>query len=205
MISRKEVKIKVVCNNFVEKGEKIMVKKVRLVLFAVLLLASFTAGCVSSSRYKQLESEKAKLLAQISEEELEGMPVPPEVAALRGKVLVAVPELADAYFEFDKWNLTPAAREILTKNAAWIKKNHPVEVLIEGHCDERGTVDYNLALGDRRAKSARKYLILLGCDADKVFTISYGEEKPVDPGHNEEAWAKNRRAHFVVARERKVK
>lgn len=182
-----------------------MFRKVELVLVSVLLLVSFTIGCVSMSRYKQLESETSKLraereelLARISEEELEAIPVPPEISALRGKLLVEVPELGDVHFDFDKWELTPTAREILTKNAAWIKKNHPVEVLIEGHCDERGTVDYNLALGDRRAKSARKYLILLGCDANKIFTISYGEEIPVDPGHNEEAWAKNRRAHSRV-------
>jgi peptidoglycan-associated lipoprotein len=182
-----------------------MVRKRRIAFLAVLVSISFFIGCVSMSRYKQLESETSKLrgereelLARISEEELEAMPVPTEISALRGKVLVEVPEIGDVYFEFDKWNLTPTAREILTKNAAWIKKNHPVEVLIEGHCDERGTVDYNLALGDRRAKSARKYLILLGCDADRIFTISYGEETPVDPGHNEEAWAKNRRAHSRV-------
>lgn len=182
-----------------------MVRKRRIALLAVLVSISFTFGCVSLSRYKQLESEMSKvraereeLLARISEEELAAMAVPPEIAALRGKVLMDVPELQDVHFEFDKWDLTPTAREILTKNAAWIKKNHPVEVLLEGHCDERGTVDYNLALGDRRAKSARKYLILLGCDADKIFTISYGEERPVDPGHNEDAWAKNRRAHFRV-------
>jgi len=181
-----------------------MVRRLRLVLLSVLLLVSFT-GCVSMSRYKQLESETSKLraereelLARISEEELEAMPVAPEVTALRGKVLVEVPELADVHFEFDKWNLLPEAREILTKNAAWIKNNRPVEVLIEGHCDERGTVDYNLTLGDRRAKSVRKYLILLGCDADKIFTISYGEEIPVDPRSNEEAWAKNRRGHSRV-------
>lgn len=182
-----------------------MVRKRRIAFLAVLVSISFFIGCVSMSRYKQLESETSKLrgereelLARISEEELEAMPVPTEISALRGKVLVEVPEIGDVHFEFDKWNLTPTAREILTKNAAWIKKNHPVEVLIEGHCDERGTVDYNLALGDRRAKSARKYLILLGCDADRIFTISYGEETPVDPGHNEEAWAKNRRAHSRV-------
>ena len=181
-----------------------MVRRLRLVFLSVLLLVSFT-GCVPLSRYKQLESETSKLraereelLGRISEEELEAIPVPPEVTALRGKVLVEVPELEDVHFEFDKSNLIPTAREILTKNAAWIKENHPVEVLIEGHCDERGTVDYNLALGDRRAKSVRKYLILLGCDANKIFTISYGEEKPVDPDHNEEAWAKNRRAHSRV-------
>jgi len=182
-----------------------MVRKRRIAFVAVLVSISFFIGCVSMSRYKQLESETSKLrgereelLARISEEELEAMPVPPEVTALRGKVLVEVPELGDVHFEFDKWDLTPTAREILTKNAAWIKKSQPVEVLIEGHCDERGTVDYNLALGDRRAKSARKYLILLGCDADRIFTISYGEERSVDPGHNEEAWAKNRRAHSRV-------
>ncbi len=182
-----------------------MVRKRRIAFLAVLVAISFSIGCVSMSRYKQLESETNKLrtereqlLARISEEELEAMPVPPEVTALRGKMLVEVPELGDVHFEFDKSDLTPTGREILTKNAEWIKNNQPVELLIEGHCDERGTVDYNLALGDRRAKSARKYLILLGCDADKIFTISYGEERPADPGHDEEAWAMNRRAHSRV-------
>jgi peptidoglycan-associated lipoprotein len=211
-----------------ERRNKIMVRKVELVLPSVLLLVSFT-GCVSMSRYKQLESEnkqlesetskvraekeevtnkasaeKEKLLARIKEEELETMPVPPEVAALRGKVLVEVQELGDVHFAFDKWDLTSTAREILTKNAAWIKNNQPVEVLIEGHCDERGTVDYNLALGDRRAKNVRRYLILLGCDADRLFTISYGKEIPLDPGHNEDAWAKNRRAHSRVVYPKKA-
>jgi peptidoglycan-associated lipoprotein len=76
---------------------------------------------------------------------------------------------------------------------------HPtVKIQIEGHCDERGTNEYNLALGERRANSAKKYLISLGMPADQISTISYGEEKPLDPGHNEEAWAKNRRGHFIV-------
>jgi peptidoglycan-associated lipoprotein len=79
-----------------------------------------------------------------------------------------------------------------------LKKYPKVKVQIEGHCDERGTIEYNLALGERRANSTKKYLISLGISADRISTISYGKERPLDPGHNEEAWAKNRRAHIVV-------
>jgi peptidoglycan-associated lipoprotein len=76
---------------------------------------------------------------------------------------------------------------------------HPtIKIQIEGHCDERGTSEYNLALGERRANSAKKYLISLGMPADRISTISYGKEKPLDPGHNEEAWSKNRRDHFII-------
>jgi peptidoglycan-associated lipoprotein len=77
-------------------------------------------------------------------------------------------------------------------------KNPSVKIQIEGHCDERGTVEYNLALGERRANSAKRYLSSLGLTVNRVSTISYGKEKPLDPGHNEEAWAKNRRDHFIV-------
>jgi len=189
-----------------------MVKGTKFVLLAVLVLVSFTSGCVTLSRYEDLQreaelkeseldklrAERQELLARISEEELEALPVPPEAAALRGKELAEVPELGDIHFEFDKSRLTPTAREILTKNAAWFKEHPGAEVLVGGHCDERGTAEYNLALGDRRAKSSRRYLVLLGCDPAQIFTIGYGEERPVDPGHTEEAWAKNRRAHFRV-------
>ena len=79
-----------------------------------------------------------------------------------------------------------------------MKKYPNVKIQIEGHCDERGTIEYNLALGERRANSAKKYLISLGMPADQISTISYGKEKPLDSGHNEEAWAKNRRDHFII-------
>ena len=106
--------------------------------------------------------------------------------------------LEDIRFEFDKSTLTSQAQEILKKNADWMKRNSSVVVEIEGHCDERGTIEYNLALGDRRAKSARDFLVNLGVSTSRMRTISYGEEMPLDPGHNEAAWAKNRRAHFTI-------
>ncbi|MEK6692484.1 MAG: peptidoglycan-associated lipoprotein Pal, partial [Nitrospirota bacterium] len=102
------------------------------------------------------------------------------------------------YFDYDKYNIRDDVKAILEKNAAWLKKNPGVKIQVEGHCDERGSNEYNLALGDRRARSARDYLVLLGVDPKRVSTISFGEEKPLDPGHNEEAWTKNRRGHFVI-------
>jgi|YNPNPStandDraft_1061719.scaffolds.fasta_scaffold00353_26 peptidoglycan-associated lipoprotein len=104
----------------------------------------------------------------------------------------------DIYFDFDKYDLTPRAREILADKAHFMKRFPTVKVLIEGHCDERGTSEYNLALGERRANAAKQYLIHLGIAENRISTISYGKERPVDPGHNEAAWAKNRRAHFVI-------
>jgi len=106
--------------------------------------------------------------------------------------------LKDIHFDFDKYNIRPEDAEILKENAAILKKYPNLKIQIEGHCDERGTNEYNLALGERRANSAKNYLISLGISPDRLSTISYGEERPLDPGHNEEAWAKNRRAHFVI-------
>jgi len=116
-------------------------------------------------------------------------------------VVSKVPDVVmqeDIYFEFDKSTLTPAAQDNLLRKAEWLRENPDATVTIEGNCDERGTNEYNLALGDRRAESAKAFLGDLGIDPGRMTTISYGEERPVDPRHNEEAWAKNRRAHFVV-------
>ncbi|NTW07597.1 MAG: peptidoglycan-associated lipoprotein Pal [Syntrophaceae bacterium] len=106
--------------------------------------------------------------------------------------------IKDIYFDFDKSNIRTDAREVLKTNADWFLKNSNVSIIIEGHCDERGTAEYNMALGQRRADEAKKYLVNLGVNGAALKTISYGKERPVDPGHNEEAWAKNRRDHFVV-------
>ena len=106
--------------------------------------------------------------------------------------------LVDINFDFDKYTLQSEAREILKGHAAWLAKNTGYQVLVEGNCDERGTTEYNLALGERRAAEAMKYMVELGVDSKTIKTISYGKEKPLDPGHTEEAWAKNRRDHFVV-------
>lgn len=102
------------------------------------------------------------------------------------------------FFAFDRYDLRPDARTTLQKQAAWLKANPGVKVKIEGHCDERGTREYNLALGERRANSAADFLMSLGIANDRISTISYGKERPVDPRSNEEAWAKNRRAVSVV-------
>lgn len=104
----------------------------------------------------------------------------------------------DIYFEFDQSTLSAEAQEILRGKAGWLNSNPEAFVIIEGHCDERGTNDYNLALGDRRAQSAKRFLTDMGISGSRLETISYGEERPLDPGSNEEAWAKNRRGHFVI-------
>jgi peptidoglycan-associated lipoprotein len=107
-------------------------------------------------------------------------------------------ENEDVLFEFDSASLTAEAQEILRAKAEWLRANPGVRVLIEGHCDERGTNEYNLALGDRRAYSSKAFLTDLGIDDTRISTISYGEERPIASGASEEAWAKNRRAHFVI-------
>ncbi len=104
----------------------------------------------------------------------------------------------DIYFDFDKSFIREDAKPVLAKVADYLKKTAGAKVQIEGHCDERGTAEYNMALGARRAEAAKKYLLSLGVKSGALSTVSYGKEKPVDPGHNEDAWAKNRRDHFLV-------
>ena len=103
------------------------------------------------------------------------------------------------FYAFDKSDLTPEARATLDRQAAWLKKYATVKVTVEGHCDERGTREYNLALGERRATAAKNYLVAAGITADRVKTVSYGKERPAVLGSNETAWAQNRRAVTVVA------
>jgi len=105
--------------------------------------------------------------------------------------------LLNVYFEFDRYDLTADALQKLADNATVLKAYPEVGIIIEGHCDERGTVEYNLALGDKRAKSAKDYLVSLGVNPSQVSTISYGKERPLDTRQTEEAWSKNRRAEFV--------
>ena len=102
------------------------------------------------------------------------------------------------FFDFDRSDITSESQQILARQADWLRRYPNVTVTIEGHCDERGTAEYNLALGERRAVAARAYLVSLGIAADRLRTVSYGKEFPFDPGHDEAAYAKNRRAHFVV-------
>ncbi len=102
------------------------------------------------------------------------------------------------HFDYDRFEIRTDARPILDSNAAWLNKFASVKVLIEGHCDERGTEEYNLALGEKRAKSTMDYLVSLGISPDRMKIISYGKSQPLDSGHAEMAWAKNRRAQFLI-------
>ncbi|HET8578686.1 MAG TPA: peptidoglycan-associated lipoprotein Pal [Methylomirabilota bacterium] len=111
---------------------------------------------------------------------------------------MATDNLKDIHFDFDKYDIRSGDAKILDANAAWLKSNPNNLVLIEGHCDERGTNEYNLALGERRAKSTMNYLVGQGVQANRITIISYGEERPQCTEHNEACWAKNRRAHFLV-------
>jgi peptidoglycan-associated lipoprotein len=136
----------------------------------------------------------------------EALPVPPEP--------VGIPEdgistrslddlnrdspLRPAYFPLDSAELDDEGRAVVTANAGILRKYPTWTVTVEGHCDERGTAEYNLALGERRAVAVRTYLVSLGIPADRVRTVSYGKEFPFDPGHDDRAWASNRRAHFVI-------
>ena len=110
--------------------------------------------------------------------------------------------LRDAFYNYDEATLDDAAQAALSASANWLKgrEGTSYNVLIEGHCDERGTEQYNLALGDRRANSAKDYLVTLGVDAGRIRTVSYGEERPFEEGHDDASWAQNRRAHLVLVR-----
>jgi len=105
----------------------------------------------------------------------------------------------DAYFDFDKADIRPDVREALSQTAEYLKANSSIRVTIEGHCDERGSTEYNLGLGDRRAAAVKEYLVSLGIPADRMNTVSFGKEKPFCMEHNETCWQQNRRGHFVRA------
>ncbi len=173
-----------------------MIRRGLFVSFIITVMTIFLfSGCAEKEVKPETKPEAAaptKPESKIDEEALKA----------RERELLAkaeeAPQLQDIYFDFDKYNIRDDAKVVLEKNAAWLKKNTGMKIQVEGHCDERGTNEYNLALGDRRAKSTRDYLVSLGVDPKRISTISFGEERPLDPGHNEEAWAKNRRAHFVI-------
>lgn len=181
----------------------------RLVILALMLmgLAVMTGGCAKKKVVAAPEEVSAET-GPIEEETL-GAGAGERLGRSRGRSGVTARAQAYGpegiafeselvYFEFDSAALTGEAREILQRKAAFLKKHPEVQVTIEGHCDQRGSSDYNLGLGQRRADSVKNYLMDLGIAGNRLATISYGKEQPLDPGMNEEAWAKNRRAHLVI-------
>jgi len=167
-----------------------MQKKVWIVLALLLLVPvfMFTVSC-----QKRVQAQAPAPMPAPAPK-----PAPAPAPAPMAKMEVPAFMTERVYFDFDKSALKLEAQALLKKKAEWLKANPAAKLLIEGNCDERGTAEYNLALGERRAESAKKFLVDLGIDAKRISTISYGEERPIDPRHTEEAWAKNRNDGFVI-------
>ena len=156
-------------------------------------------GMAPTSAVKPVESHAA---APAPVKEQAALPVKPATPDRQARETAPAAQLQSAlnkiYFDFDSSALSDAARATLTKNAAALKRATSAKVRIEGNCDEHGSAEYNLALGERRAQAAKKYLTALGVSEGSLTTVSYGKEHPVDQGHDEAAWTKNRRDEFVV-------
>lgn len=170
---------------------------VSLTLVFVIPGLLFTIACAKKAVEPQPEPEQAveEDAAAKAAAEKAAAEEAARKAAMDARELFLYEEI---YFDFDKSDLLEEAQEVLRRKAEYLKDNPDVLVIIEGHCDERGTNEYNLALGDRRASSAKDFLVNLGIAGSRLTCVSYGEERPADPGHNEEAWAKNRRCHFTI-------
>lgn len=189
-----------------------MQKRLWLSIVLVVLIVPamlFTTSCAKkavtgTSASKMAQDEAARQAAEKAKQEelarkhaLEEQRLK-EQAAQKAQEARQQFENAMVHFAFDSSELDATAQDILRQKAAWLRANPDANIIIQGNCDERGTVEYNLALGDRRARSAKEFLKNLGIAASRMTTISYGEERPLDPAHNEQAWAKNRRDQFVI-------
>jgi len=149
-------------------------KKLTLVVLAGLLIMPLAVGCSCKTQYYGGSTYDALKAAFLGDH---------------------------VYFDFDRYNIRPDGAAIIQAKAAFMTQYPGVKAEIQGHCDERGTEVYNMALGDRRARSTYNYITSLGISGSRLSTVSYGEERPLDPGHNEAAWARNRRAQFVMTAE----
>ncbi|MCP4608227.1 MAG: peptidoglycan-associated lipoprotein Pal [Planctomycetes bacterium] len=162
-------------------------------LIILMLLASLALMFVGCGKTPPPPEPEVQPVVVEPEPEPEPPPPPPPPP-----VIIKAADFMVVYFDLDKYNLVADAKTALENNAQVLKDNPAVMVKIEGHCDERGTVEYNLSLGEKRANAAKDYMIDLGVNASRIDVISYGKERPADNGHNEAAWSKNRRAAFIV-------
>lgn len=187
-------------------------KKVLVALF-VLTLALLIASCAEKKVVKPAQPETGQQQpVSPQEREKKGLLKPEERISEQQLAKIQTKEeqskykeesglFEDVHFDFDKYDIRADAKPELQKIASWLLKNTSAKLSVEGHCDDRGTSEYNLALGDRRAKAVRDYLVALGVPSNRIETVSYGKEKPICSEKTEECWTKNRRAHFVVLRE----
>jgi peptidoglycan-associated lipoprotein len=178
-------------------------KKFLIYSLAVILVFSFAVSC--KKKPKEVPPPPPQVKEQPKVEKVEQPvvkePVLSEEEIYLQKSLEQINKekpLANIYFDYDKALIRDDAKPVLEANASWLTKFKTIKILIEGHCDERGTEEYNMALGEKRAKAAMDYLATLGISAGRLKIISYGKSQPVDPGHNEAAWQKNRRDQFLV-------
>ncbi|MGH8003324.1 MAG: peptidoglycan-associated lipoprotein Pal [Limisphaerales bacterium] len=167
-------------------------KRIGLLLLGMALVAFYFSGC---GKKPQPVTEKPA-----PQEETKSEPQDTSGRVEPGEVTEeTIPSgFQKIYFDFDRYYIRDDAKAALEQNARVLKANSNMRILIEGHCDERGTVEYNLALGERRAASARQYLLDLGIDGSRISTVSYGKERPVAFGHDESSWQQNRRGEFVT-------
>jgi len=168
-------------------------RKVTLATAGLLAALLVAVGCSSRKEVTTAQVEPPPAPAATKQD----TPPPPPPAPTQDDSATRM-TLTDAFFDFDAASLRDDAKNALENNAKWMEKNAGVNVIVEGHCDERGSVEYNLALGERRANAAKDYLVSYGIKSGRMTTISYGKERPFDPGHDENAWSQNRRAHFVA-------
>lgn len=179
-------------------------RRTRAVITAGLLISSVAlfSGCMKS--LKSEESAQSALVAK-SEERVTSPSLPQEPpakgapSAVQPVTTPAESPLQDIFFDFDRSNLRGDAQSILKEDLLWLRTNQSAQITIEGHCDERGTAEYNLALGERRAKATKDFLAAAGIDDKRTKVVSFGKERPFVQGHDESAWKWNRRAHFVVS------
>lgn len=182
-----------------------MVRKLMVVLVALVFAASFLTmtSCAKKAvkvdeGAKPAEVKAAPPAAKSGDDREKQLRELEQAEKLRAAMKAF--EAESIYFDYDKADIKAEAKATLENKAAWLRANSQFKVTIEGNCDERGTNEYNMALGERRAKAAQKFLNAMGISADRMSTISYGEEKPAVPGHDEKAWAKNRRDDFKLSK-----
>ncbi len=178
-----------------------------LVIFVAFLAPSCAKKQISTEPVSAEEEARRKAEEEARRRELERQAAIKEESLKEGQLeaegerILSAKEMfenEDIFFEFDSASLSVDAQDILRRKAEWLRENPGARVIIEGHCDDRGTNEYNLALGDRRAYTAKSFLTDLGINQARLTTVSYGEERPIDSSPTEEAWAQNRRAHFVI-------
>ena len=176
-----------------------MTNKILILLMCVFM--AFTFACKHKAPVAPVEPEKTVAEAKIERESQQPQEAQPldEQTLYDSKGLELISkELKDVFYDYDKYDVREDQTANLQANADFLKKWPKVRILIEGHCDERGTSEYNMALGSKRANAAKDYIVSLGVDASRVETISFGKEKPFATGHDEDSWWQNRRAHFIA-------